>query len=96
VLVLQFDATRVGDYQRIARQLRAAGIGTEVFPEAKKLGQQFQYAERRGFRVALIAGSDEFAKGVWKVKDLAKREEQTVSETDLPATIQKILAGTPT
>ena len=50
-----------GDYQRMARTLRAAGIGTEVYPEAKKLGQQFQYAERRGFRLALIAGSNEFA-----------------------------------
>ena len=60
MLVLQFDATRLGDYQRIARTLRAAGIGTEVYPEAKKLGQQFQYAERRGFRIGVIAGGDEF------------------------------------
>ena len=37
VLVLQFDASRLGDYQRIARVLRAAGIGAEVYPEAKKL-----------------------------------------------------------
>jgi len=73
VLVLQFDASRYGDYQRMARTLRTAGIGTEVYPEAKKLGQQFQYAERRGFRLALIAGSNEFEQGVWKVKDLGKK-----------------------
>ena len=83
VLVLQFDAARYGDYQRMARTLRAAGIGTEVFPEAKKLGQQFQYATRRGFRLALIAGSNEFEQGVWKVKDLAKWEETTLSEVEL-------------
>jgi histidyl-tRNA synthetase len=91
VLVLQFDATRYGDYQRIARTLRAAGIGTEVYPEAKKLGQQFQYAERRGFQVALIAGSNEFAQGVWKVKDLAKKEETTVPESDVIAAIKNLL-----
>lgn len=92
VLILMLDSARLGDYQRIARMLRAAGIGAEVYPEPKKLGQQFQYAERRGFRVALIAGSDEFAKGVWKVKDLAKREEQAAPESDLIATVQRLIA----
>jgi histidyl-tRNA synthetase len=71
VFVVQFDAERLGDYQRLARSLRAAGIGVEVYPEAKKVGQQLSYAETRGFRVALIAGADEFAKGVWLMKDLA-------------------------
>jgi histidyl-tRNA synthetase len=91
VLIFMLDAARLGDYQRIARTLRATGIGAEVYPEPKKLGQQFQYAERRGFRVALIAGGDEFAKGVWKVKDLAKREEQAVRETELVATVQGLI-----
>src|SRR5262245_10092926 len=61
VLVVQFAADRLGDYQRMARSLRAQGIGVEVFPEAKKVGQQLQYGEKRGFKVALIAGPDEFA-----------------------------------
>src|SRR5262249_55567720 len=42
VLVVQFDAAHLGDYQRIARELRAAGIGAEVYPDAKKIGQQLQ------------------------------------------------------
>jgi histidyl-tRNA synthetase len=91
VLVLMLDAPRYGDYQRIAQTLRAAGIGAEVYPEPKKLGQQFQYAERRGFRVGLIAGSNEFSQAVWKVKDLAKKEEQTVPEADVVAAAQRIL-----
>jgi histidyl-tRNA synthetase len=91
VLVLQFDASRYGDYQRMARTLRAAGIGTEVYPEAKKLGQQFQYAERRGFKVAVIAGGNEFAQGVWNVKNLATTEQTTVSEADVVTTIERLL-----
>ncbi len=55
----------------MARAVRAAGIGVEVYPEAKKVGAQLQFAEKRGFKVALIAGPDEFAQGVWKIKDLA-------------------------
>ncbi len=87
VLVVQFDAARLGDYQRIARVLRAEGIGVEVYPEARKIGQQLQYAEKRGFKVALIAGADEFAQGVWKIKQLATRTEATVPERDLVSSI---------
>src|SRR5262249_44853094 len=46
VLVVQFEATRLGDYQRMARSLRAEGIGVEVYPEAKKIGPQLKYAEQ--------------------------------------------------
>src|SRR5205085_11896743 len=91
VLMVQFGADRLGDYQKMARTLRAAGIGVEIYPEAKKVGQQLQYAERRGFKAALIAGPDEFAKGVWKIKDLAKREETTVPVADAVAEIRKFV-----
>src|SRR5581483_12004946 len=36
VLVVQFDAQFLGQYQGMARSLRAAGIGVEIFPDAKK------------------------------------------------------------
>jgi histidyl-tRNA synthetase len=91
VLVVQFDAARLGDYQRLARLLRAEGIGVEVYPEAKKIGQQLKYAEQRGFRVAVIAGENEFAQGVWKVKDLAKREEATVPEAEVLRSVRATL-----
>jgi histidyl-tRNA synthetase len=92
VLIVQFSADRLGDYQRIARDLRKAGIATEVYPDAKKIGPQLQYAERKGFVLALIAGPDEFDQGVCKIKVLAKREERTVPEADLVAAVQLLLA----
>jgi histidyl-tRNA synthetase len=91
VLVVQFTAERLGDYQRIARELRAAGIATEVYLEAKKIGPQLQYAERRGFQLALIAGPDEFAQSVCKIKVLANREERTVPQSDLTSMVKKLL-----
>ena len=93
VFVVLFDASRPGDYQRIARALRAEGLGAEVYPDARKIGQQLSYAEKRGFRVALIAGPDELAKGEWKVKDLAKREEVSVPEANVPAAVRAALSG---
>jgi histidyl-tRNA synthetase len=71
VLIAYFDASRLDDYLRLATTLRAAGIGVEVYPEPKKLGQQLQYADRRGFRVAIIAGQREFDAGVIQIKNLA-------------------------
>jgi histidyl-tRNA synthetase len=91
VLVLNFDAKFVGQYQKAARELRAAGIGVEVYPDAKKLGPQFQYAEKRGFRLALIAGENEIVEGVWKLKDLTKREEIEVSADGLVEKVKTLL-----
>jgi histidyl-tRNA synthetase len=91
VLMVQFSADRLGDYQRMARSLRAEGLGVEVYPEAKRISQQLQYAEKRGFRVALIAGPDEFAQGLWKVKDLARRAETAVPAAEVVAAIRKVL-----
>jgi histidyl-tRNA synthetase len=90
VLVVQFDSERLGDYQRIARNLRAGGVSVEVYPDAKKVGQQLAYAEKRGFKIAVIAGGAEFEQGVWKVKDLAKREEIVVPEAEL---VQCVVGG---
>ena len=93
VLMTQFDTERLGDYLRVARLLRAAGIGTEVFPDAKKLGKQLQYADRKGFQIALIAGSDEFAKGVWQIKVLQDGSTSTIAEADLVGTLRSLLSA---
>jgi len=46
----------------------------EFYPEAKKLGQQLKYADKRGFRWAVIIGEDEWAKGCCQIKDLRTGE----------------------
>jgi histidyl-tRNA synthetase len=91
VLIVQFETDRLGHYERMARALRAKGIGVEVYPEAKRVGQQLQYAEKRGFAVALIAGPDEFSQDTWKVKDLARRIEIAVPEPEVAPAIRRIL-----
>jgi histidyl-tRNA synthetase len=81
VFIAYFDKTRLNEYLKLAMLIRRAGIGCEVFPEPKKLGQQLQYADRRGFRLALIAGENEFAAGSIQVKDLATGQSQEVAMT---------------
>jgi histidyl-tRNA synthetase len=71
VMLAFFDAQHLPDYLRLAARLRAAGIGVEFYPEPKKLGAQLKYADRRGFKYALILGSDEWKNGRCQLKDLA-------------------------
>ena len=70
----------------------------ELFPDPKKLGQQLKYADRRGFRVAVIAGGNEFAAGLCQVKDLRPARQRDVpldfQADGIVAAIQALLAGT--
>ena len=97
VLVTYFEPSRLHDYLRLASQLRAAGIGAELYPDAKKIGQQLKFANRRGFRVALVAGDQEFEKRVCQVKDLDSGDAVDASlENDgaaVIAAVQKVLYG---
>lgn len=95
VFMVFFDKDRLDDYVRLAAALRASGIGVELYPDAKKLGQQLKYADRRGFRLALIAGSNEFESGTVQLKDLSDGSRRDVplgeNAAELIAAIRKLL-----
>ncbi len=95
VLIVYFDKTRLADYLRLAAAIRAAGIGVEFYPEPKKMGQQLKYADRRGFRVALIAGENEFNAGTCQLKDLQKAEQRDVplNAASIVAAVREILGN---
>lgn len=91
VLMTMFDESHRSDYMALARTLRAAGIGVEVFPEAKAIGKQMKYANRKGFQVAVIAGADEFASGTWQIKGLQDSSQQQVATNDVADAILNII-----
>ncbi len=76
---------------KLAADLRAAGIGVEVYSEPKKLSKQLQYADKKGFRVAVIAGQDELASGEVQVKNLATQQSETATAGDLVGAVQRVL-----
>ncbi|MGA2544979.1 MAG: histidine--tRNA ligase [Rectinemataceae bacterium] len=73
VLVLAIEDALTPTYHRIARALRSAGIAAEVFPEQRKLAQQFSYADRKGIPLAVILGTEEAAGGIVQLRDLETR-----------------------
>ncbi|MDL1893305.1 histidine--tRNA ligase [Sphingobacteriales bacterium CHB3] len=71
VIVTVMEPSRLSAYQKLTRELREAGINTEMYlGEEKTLGKQLQYANRQQIPLAVIIGSDEFAKGEVTIKNL--------------------------
>jgi histidyl-tRNA synthetase len=87
VLVTTLDANYLERYLGIAARLRAEGVNTEVYLERAKIGKQFEYANRKRFRIAVIAGPDEFGRNSVKLKDLAAQRE---SEVPLEQLVNKV------
>ncbi|MFO1169583.1 MAG: histidine--tRNA ligase [Hyphomicrobiaceae bacterium] len=70
VVILILDQARLGDYQRMAQQLRAAGIRAEIYLGSSGMKAQMRYADKRGAPLVVIQGGDELAKGEVTIKDL--------------------------
>lgn len=82
VFIVYFEKDRLADYLQIAAALRGVGIGAVIYPENKKFDKQLKYADKQGFQVAIIAGSQDFAEQKCQVKNLAQRSQVEVSLAD--------------
>jgi histidyl-tRNA synthetase len=78
---------------RLAEQCRDAGVSVEMTLKATAVGRQFARASRLGARFAAIIGEGEIQSGTIRLKDLATSQETPVSMTDLPSTLQRLLAS---
>jgi len=92
VLIVYFDRDRLHDYLQLAEMVRAHGVGAELYPEPKKIGAQLKYADSRGFRVALVAGSSELESGTCQVKNLADQTSREVSWRDDPQDLIRVIS----
>ena len=61
-------------------------------------GRSSSTPDQRGFKLALIAGPDEFARGVWKLKNLTVKKtgekpenEETIPENEVVAAVRRTL-----
>ena len=88
VLFLNFGETEQPAALRAMKQLRAAGIPCEMYPDAAKMKKQMEYANRRAIPLVVIIGSDELAAGNATVKNMATGEQQAVPLAELAARLQ--------
>ena len=74
VLMTQFDPDLVTESLKVARDLRKAGLKTEMYFENDPLGDQIRYALKKGIPYVAIVGPDEVAAGEVALRNLAAEQ----------------------
>ncbi len=92
VLVTVFGEDTRAASQRLASLLRQADVRTEVTLDARKVGKQTAYADRKGIPVVAYLGADEIAAGTVTLKRLADGETRTVPQSEAAGAIRVLLA----
>lgn len=83
VLVTVFNESLYRDSLKIARQIREAGIPTELYLTTEKLDKQLKYADRQQIPWAVIIGPDEAAKQMVTLKNLQRKKQKTIPQKNL-------------
>ena len=69
------DSSLAVEYQGLAQKLRNAGISCEVFPDAKKIGQQYNVTDKKGIKWGILMNAENAKQGVFVLKNLETREQ---------------------
>ena len=89
VLVTVFGSETLQYSIRAARELRRAGINTELYLDANaKLAKQFKYASRKGIPLVVIAGPEEEKTGIVSLRSMDSGEQMQVSIDSLAQAVQ--------
>jgi histidyl-tRNA synthetase len=84
LMFAHFDADTQSHCLKLASELRKNNIACEVYPDVtKKMGKQFDYANKRNIPFVCTVGSNEMQSGVYAVKNMEKGEQQQLSLEEL-------------
>lgn len=78
-------------YLSQAARLRSAGIATEIYLVNRPLGKQMQFADRRGFTIALITRENNIESGTVIVRNLKTGDQREVLDAQLVQTVRELL-----
>jgi len=78
VIVISIEEKLKGESLKISQMLRDAGIPAEVEVMGRKVSKALEDADRREIDYAIIIGERELKQGALVIKDLRKREQETV------------------
>jgi histidyl-tRNA synthetase len=93
VLVTVFSEELIWASLDIVTRLRQAGIPAEVYLGGKyRLGDQLQYAGKKGIPLAAIIGPDEVQAGTVVLRHMASRNTVTVPQAELAAAVAYLLS----
>ncbi|OGZ27213.1 MAG: histidine--tRNA ligase [Candidatus Nealsonbacteria bacterium RIFOXYB1_FULL_40_15] len=91
VLVTVMDPSLCVECLRIANEVRAAGIPTELYLEEAPLKSQLAYALKQEIPLVVIMGSDENEKGQVSLKNMAARSQEALDKSVLVSRIKEVI-----
>lgn len=69
----------------LLKQLRTAGINTEIYPEAAKMKKQMGYADKKGIPYVALVGETEMQEGILSLKDMTSGEQTNLRTEEVIA-----------
>jgi len=89
VLFAHFDADTQQHCLQLATQLRQHNIACEVYPDlTKKMGKQFDYANKKNIPFVCTVGSNEMASGDYTLKNMASGQQEKLTLHSLIETLK--------
>ncbi|MEE0974241.1 MAG: histidine--tRNA ligase [Muribaculaceae bacterium] len=79
VMFTNFGTAEAAASLKMAKQLRAAGISAEVYPESSKMKKQMGYADALNMPFVAIVGETELAENKLMLKEMATGNQQLLS-----------------
>ena len=67
----------------LLKQLRSAGISSELYPQKAKMKKQMNYANTKGVQFVVLVGENEMESGVLTVKDMNTGEQSALNISEL-------------
>ena len=68
---------------KLASVLRSIGVRVLIEMNKKKVGKCFEYAERENIKYVMIIGNNEVESNIYKIKDMQKKEEYSLTKEEL-------------
>jgi histidyl-tRNA synthetase len=65
------------------KEVRAAGISAEIYPETAKMKKQMEYADKRGIPYVIIIGEEELRSNTLSFKDMRSGEQRKLDLKNL-------------
>lgn len=89
VLFLNFGENEAKYAMKAIQGLREAGVNCELYPDKIKVGKQFQFAEKKKIKYAVIVGETEMKQNIFALKDLQTGSQQNLDFESLKTFLKK-------
>ena len=87
MLFANFGTAESAASMKLVKELRAAGIAAEVYPDSAKMKKQIGYANALGVPFFAIIGESELADGTVTVKNMESGEQKTVPASEVASIV---------